>query len=90
MPASPDTGWPPVLWERVDNPSWGQLDLRVQYIANFGKRSGGRVLPRHVQRHQRSGCHVGTMDLVAGRRRRLHSATQSDGSTRDVCSSVPV
>ena len=21
----------------VDNPSWGQLDLRVQYIANFGR-----------------------------------------------------
>ena len=49
----------------VDNPSWGQLDLRVQYIANFGGSLVGEFFLDMFNVANGQGA-TRTMDLVAG------------------------
>ncbi len=49
----------------VDNPSWGQLDLRVQYIADFGRNLVGEFFLDVFNVANNQGPRR-TMDLVAG------------------------
>ena len=52
--ASPTSGWLPGAVGAVQNPSWGQFDLRAQYVKTF-EPGHHRVLRRPVQRVQRPG-----------------------------------
>ncbi len=49
----------------LDNPSWGQLDLRVQYIANFGRSLVGEFF-LDIFNVTNGQSATRTMDLVQG------------------------